>query len=54
MVFGWSVISSPGIHPRWLPLLKIEISLNCKNILTFFWNSRKFELLPITTVEDGG
>jgi hypothetical protein len=30
MVFGWSVISSPGIHPRWLPLLKIEISLNGK------------------------
>jgi hypothetical protein len=30
-----------------IPLLKIEISLNCKNSLTFFWNSRKFELLLV-------
>jgi hypothetical protein len=35
MVFGWSTISSPGIHPRWLPLLKIEISLNGKKNVNF-------------------
>jgi hypothetical protein len=30
-------------HPRWLLLLKIEISLNCKNRLILSWNQLIFE-----------
>ena len=48
MVPGWvpfkSVSDSPGLHPRWLPLLKIEISSNGQNCFILNQNVPKFEL----------
>jgi hypothetical protein len=48
MVPGWvpfkNVSDSPGLHPRWLPLLKIEISSNGQNCFILNQNVPKFEL----------
>jgi hypothetical protein len=38
------VSDSPGLHLRWLPLLKIEISSNGQNCFILNQNVPKFEL----------
>ena len=48
MVPGWVpfkiVYDSPALHPRWLPLLKIDISSNGQNGFILSQNVPKFEL----------
>ena len=48
MVPGWVpfkiVSDSPALHPRWLPLLKIDISSNGQNGFILSQNVPKFEL----------
>jgi hypothetical protein len=48
MVPGWIpfkiVSDSPALHPRWPPLLKIDISSNGQNCFILSQNVPKFEL----------